>query len=67
MALSKPPGLKVAPESHREEIFEVARLHDARAREAERESLPSANVLRVAVKCREQRRSIGRFTVRPGM
>ena len=33
----KPPSLKVASESYREEICGVARLHDARRREPEHE------------------------------
>jgi hypothetical protein len=33
----KPPSLKVASESYREEICGVARLHDTRGREAEHE------------------------------
>jgi hypothetical protein len=33
----KPRSLKVASESYREEICEVARLHDTREREAEHE------------------------------
>jgi hypothetical protein len=34
----KPPSLKVASESYREEICGVARLHDAGGREPEHES-----------------------------
>jgi hypothetical protein len=59
------PSLKVASESYREEICEVARLHDTRGREAEHEG----PAVRERVVCRREmqklRSSIGRFMVRP--
>ena len=55
----KPPSLKVASESYREEICEVARHHGTRS--AKREGPPSTNVVHVAVTCK-QSSSIGRLT-----
>jgi hypothetical protein len=61
----KPPSLKVASESYREEICGVARLHDTGGREAEHEG-PAVRKRRA---CRpdmqKQCSSIGCFTVRP--
>jgi hypothetical protein len=41
----KPPSLKVASESYREEICEVARLHDTAAAKPSMKAPPSANVV----------------------
>jgi hypothetical protein len=43
---------EVASEAYREEVCEVARLHDTRRRGAEREGTSSANVVNVAVTCK---------------
>ena len=61
----KPPSLKVASESYREEICEVARLHDTGGREAQHEG-PAVRERRAGRRdMQKQRSSIGRFTVRP--
>jgi hypothetical protein len=61
----KPPSLKVASESYREEICEVVRLHDARGCEAEHGGPRRPRTRCMSRDMQKQRSSIGRFTVRP--
>ena len=48
----KPPSLKVASESYREEICGVARLHDTGGRDPSMKVPPLANVVQVALTCK---------------